>query len=119
MAGIEKTNGKYILIAPIDEIAPLINVSDTIELLDEGCDLVSGTRYAYGRRRLGGSFIGETLSCLANKLYYSLPGSGISDATTGFKIFRKQILDKITLESNKGGWAVLFELAIKAQVRGL
>ncbi|MCL5072362.1 MAG: glycosyltransferase, partial [Actinobacteria bacterium] len=118
LAGVKEAVGKYILIAPIDEIAPLIAIPDMIYLMDHGCDLVSGTRYGYGGRRLGGSFIGKTLSRVANKLYYSLSGSGISDTTTGLKMFRKQIFNKIKLESETGGWAVLFELAVKAQIGG-
>ena len=44
--------------------------------------------------------------------------SALSDCTTGIKIFRKSIFNKINLESKPVGWAVAFELSIKAQLQG-
>ena len=114
-AGIEASEGEYILIFTADEIGPVLAIDDMISLLDEGCDLVSCTRYAYGGRRLGGSLIGGILSRLANKLFYILSSSMLTDATTGIKMFKKKVLDQITLESRPIGWAFIFELAIKAQ----
>jgi len=118
-AGIEASEGAYILIFTADEIGPVLAIDDMISLLDEGCDLVSCTRYAYGGRRLGGSLIGGILSRLANKLFYILSGSMLTDATTGIKMFKKKVLDQIALESRPIGWAFIFELAIKAQAKGM
>ena len=114
-AGIKASEGEYILIFAADEIGPVLAIDDMISLLDEGCDLVSCTRYAYGGRRLGGSLIGGILSRLANKLFYVLSGSMLTDATTGIKMFKKKVLDQIILESRPIGWAFIFELAIKVQ----
>ena len=44
--------------------------------------------------------------------------SALSDCTTGIKMFRKSIFSKINLESRPVGWAVAFELSIKAQLQG-
>lgn len=118
-AGISNSEGRYILIFAADEVGPLLAIEDMINLLDEGCDFVSCTRYAYGGRRLGGSFIGGILSKIANKLFCIFSGSVLTDATTGLKMFKREIFDKITLESNPVGWAVVYELAIKAQIIGL
>lgn len=113
--GIEASNGEYILIFAADEVGPVLAIDDMISLLDEGCDLVSCTRYAYGGRRLGGSLIGGVLSRFANKLFCTFSSSMLTDATTGIKMFKKQVFDQIALESRPIGWAFIFELAIKAQ----
>lgn len=118
-AGIKASKGKYILIFAIDEIGPVMAIDDMIALMDEGCDLVSCTRYAHGGRRLGGSFIESLLSMTGNKLLHIFSGSVFTDSTTGIKMFRKSIFNKITLESKPIGWVVVFELAIKAQTAGL
>jgi len=118
-AGIKASSGEYILLLAVDDLGPVIAIEEMISLLDEGCDLVSCTRYAYGGRRLGGSFTEGVLSRFGNELFRILSGSMLTDATTGLKLFRKQILDQITLESNPVGWAVVFELAIKAQLAGM
>ena len=116
--GVNSSQGEYILIFAADEVGPVLAIEDMIALMDGGCDLVSCTRYAYGGRRLGGSFIGGITSRLANKLFHLLSGSTLTDSTTGIKMFRKKLFESITLESQPIGWAVLFELAIKAQIKG-
>lgn len=118
-AGVNAARGDYILIFAADEVGPVLAIEDMVALMDKGCDLVSCTRYAHGGRRLGGSFTGGILSKAGNRLFRVLTGSVFTDATTGIKMFRKSILEKIDLESNAVGWAVVFELAIKAQAAGV
>jgi len=87
-------------------------------LMDQGCQLVSCTRYAHGGRRLGGSVIGGVLSRIANRLFHVMAGSVLTDCTTGIKMFRRDDFDRLQLESRPIGWAVAFEIAIKAHVLG-
>ena len=116
--GVAASRGEYILLFAVDEVGPVLAIDDMIALMDEGCDLVSCTRYAYGGRRLGGSFVGGILSRTANKLFSILSGAGFSDGTTGIKMFKKDLFDKLSIESNPIGWAIVFEMAIKAQLAG-
>ena len=46
-------------------------------------------------------------------------GSQLSDATTGIKMFTRQTFDSLELQARPVGWAVAFEMAIKAQLAGL
>jgi len=117
-AGVNAAKGEYILIFAADEVGPVIAIDDMLNLMDQGCDLVSCTRYAHGGRRLGGSKIGHLLSWLANKMFLYLFNSALSDCTTGIKMFRKSLFNEIELESSPVGWAVAFELSIKAQLQG-
>ena len=116
--GIDRSKGEYLLIFAADELGPVVSIEEMLQLMDEGCDLVSCTRYAHGGRRLGGSIVGGVLSRAGNRAFRLLSGSALTDATTGIKMFRKSILDRIELESAPVGWAVVFELAIKAQAEG-
>lgn len=118
-AGLDASSGEYILLFAADEVGPVLEIDQMICLLDEGCDLVSCTRYALGGRRLGGSLVGGILSRIANKALCVLAGSVFTDATTGIKMFRAEIMDRINLESRPVGWAVVFELAVKAQAAGM
>jgi len=118
-AGVKASRGEYILLFAVDEVGPVLAIEDMIALMDEGCDMVSCTRYAYGGRRLGGSPIGGVLSRAGNKLFHLLAGAAFSDGTTGIKMFRKELFDRISIESTSIGWAIVFEMAIKAQVAGL
>ena len=118
-AGVASSQGDVILIFAADEVGPVLAIEDMIALIQEGCDFVSCTRYAHGGRRLGGSLIGATLSSTANWLFHRVAGSPFTDATTGIKMFRKEVFPLLELESRPIGWTVAFEMAIKAHHAGL
>ncbi len=112
--GIKEAKHEIILITVADEIFPLIAIEDMIKLIvEKNYDFVSGTRYAKGGLRLGGSLIGSILSRLANKIFVSLTNFPISDCTTGIKMMKKEVWKSISLESKPVGWAFAFELKIK------
>jgi dolichol-phosphate mannosyltransferase len=117
-AGVDAAVGEYVLLFAADEVGPLLAIEDMLALMDEGCDLVSCSRYAHGGRRLGGSMIGGALSRLANRLFHRLAGCDLSDATTGIKLFRRAMFHNLRLEARPVGWAVTFEMAMKAQLAG-
>jgi dolichol-phosphate mannosyltransferase len=117
-AGVEAATGDYILIFAADEVGPVLAIEDMLALMGEGCDMVSCSRYAHGGRRLGGSMIGGALSRLANQLFCRFGGCVLTDATTGIKLFRRSLFASLELEARPVGWAVTFEMAMKAQLAG-
>ena len=80
---------------------------------DENKDFVSGTRYAKGGMRLGGSLVASILSKLANKAFVLFTNFPMSDCTTGIKMMKKEVWQNTPLESKPIGWAFAFELTIK------
>ena len=118
-AGMKVAKGECILIFATDEVGPVMAIEDMLELMNQGCDFISCTRYAHGGRRLGGSAIGGVLSRLANWLFHVIARSAFTDSTTGIKMFRRPIFDQLHLEAKPVGWAVAFEMALKAQLLGL
>ena len=117
-AGVAEARGRYVLIFAADEVGPVLAIDDMLGLMEAGCDFVSCTRYAHGGRRLGGSVIGGILSRTANRLFHRLAGSVFTDSTTGIKMFRRELFGRLRLDSRPVGWAVAFELAIKAELSG-
>jgi glycosyltransferase involved in cell wall biosynthesis len=118
-AGVDEARGEYVLIFAADEVGPVLTIEDMLALMDGGCDFVSCTRYAYGGRRLGGSFIGGILSRMANWMMHRLAGCVMTDASTGIKMFRRDVFYRLDLESRPVGWVCTFEMAIKAQLLAL
>lgn len=118
-AGVAAADGRYILIFAADEVGPVLAIDDMLALMDQGCEFVSCTRYAHGGRRLGGSLVGGVLSRAANRAFHWLAGSVLTDCTTGIKMFRRDQFERLDLQARPIGWAVAFEMSIKAQLLGL
>lgn len=118
-AGVDAACGTYILIFAADEVGPVLAIEDMLELMRAGAEFVSCTRYAHGGRRLGGSFVGQILSRTANRLFHSLSACVLTDATTGIKMMRRSVYYQLQLVARPVGWAVAFEMSIKAQLAGL
>lgn len=118
-AGVEAAHGERILIFAADEVGPVLAIDDMLALMDEGAQFVSVTRYAHGGRRLGGTIIGHILSRLANGILNAISGMGLSDSTTGIKMFRRSDFDRLTQDANSVGWAIAFEMSINAQLQGM
>jgi glycosyltransferase involved in cell wall biosynthesis len=118
-AGVQVAAAPILCILCADDTGPVLVIEDMMALMREGCDFVSITRYAYGGQRMGGSFIGGRLSRTANWLFHFLVRSPFTDATTGGKMFRRELFDRLRLESQPIGWAFAFEMAIKAQFLGV
>ena len=117
--GVEKSRYENILICAVDEIFPIIAIDDMLDLLlKDNFDFISGTRYAKGGKRLGGSIIGSILSRIANKLFNYLSSVPLSDCTTGIKLLKREVWKNIKLESKPIGWAFAFELSIKSFIHG-
>ena len=114
-AGVHASKGEYIFVIAADDIGPVLTIEEMLSLMDQGCDLVSATRYAHGGRVLGGATMSRFLSRAANKIFYYISGTILTDSTVGIKMFRPSMFEKIDLESNVG-WSAAFELAIKAQL---
>jgi glycosyltransferase involved in cell wall biosynthesis len=118
-AGFESAVGEYVLIFAADEVGPVLAIEDMLALMREGVDFVSCTRYAHGGRRLGGSLVGSVLSRAANRLFRTIGGCALTDATTGIKMMRREVYPRLNLSARPVGWAVAFEMSIKAQLAGL
>ncbi len=81
----------------------------------DGFELVSGTRYRKGGRKVGGPWLQTQLSRWGNLAFQVLTGLPISDPTYSFKLYHRRVLNAITIEA-QGGWAISFEVSIKAQL---
>jgi dolichol-phosphate mannosyltransferase len=118
-AGVTAARGQYVLIYAADEIGPVLAIGRMLRLMDQGCEFVSATRYAGGGRRYGGSLLGHFLSLAGNTLFRLCSATALSDSTTGMKMFRRDVFDRLKLTGIGGGWSCAFEASIRAQLLGL
>jgi len=85
--------------------------------LQQGYDLICGSRYSRGGKKIGGAFIKSFLSKLSGLLTPMLLGIPTKDITNAFKMYKKEVLNSINIES-EGGFEISMEIAIKAHAKG-
>lgn len=116
--GVSKAKYDNFIIFAVDEIFPIIAIEKMLDLLiNNDLDFISGTRYAKGGIRLGGSLIGSLFSTIANKVFQFLTKIPLSDCTTGIKMMKKNVWKSVKLEAKPIGWAFAFELSIKVYLQ--
>jgi len=85
-------------------------------------DLVVGSRYRNGVRVMNWSFKRLLLSKMATiyvNLITGMPGSVVSDATAGFKCYRRAVLEAINLDRiHSNGYAFQIEMKYRAYRKG-
>jgi len=105
-------------------VAIMADLSDELEIVDlmfkkisDGADIVCGSRYMPGGKKIGGPILKTFLSKLAGLSLHYLFKLPTHDGTNAFKMYRKQVLDKIKIEST-GGFEYSLEITLKAFKKG-
>lgn len=85
--------------------------------LNEGYDLVCGSRYMKGGRQPGGPLIKKMMTWTAGISLHLLTGIPTHDVSNSFKMYRVSLLRQISIES-RGGFEVGMEILVKAFAGG-
>ncbi len=85
--------------------------------IKEGFDIVCGSRYIKGGGKIGGPFLKSLLSRLAGLSTPLILGIPTYDLTNAFKMYRKEVIDSVGIEST-GGFELSMEIVIKAHFKG-
>lgn len=112
-AGIAGSNAPLVLITMADGSDEMDRVDDMVRLGADGAAVVAGSRYMKGGGQVGGPLLKRTLSRMAGLSLHWLAGVPIHDATNNFKLYRRDFLDSVTIEST-GGFELAIELTAKA-----
>lgn len=70
--------------------------------MGEGWDIVCGSRYAKGGKKKGGPFVQSFFSFLVCISLHYLVGVKTKDVSNAFKMYRKEIIDKIVIGPSNG-----------------
>lgn len=116
--GFVESRGEAVLVVMAD-------LSDDFSVVDEmyrlittaGFDIVCGSRYMSGGRQIGGPLLKKSISRTVGVSLHYLTGLPTRDVTNSFKMYRRQFLDGVKIES-KGGFEIGMELVVKGFVNG-
>lgn len=112
------SQAKADLVVPVmgDLCDDLPTIKEMLKKIEEGYDVVCGSRYMSGGARIGGSRLKAFLSRTAGTSLYRLLGIPTHDIANAFKMYRKEVLEKITIEAK--GFEISMELPLKAYYMG-
>lgn len=115
--GLRSVQEEFVLVVMADMSDDLAVVDKMIQKMEQGNDVVCGSRYMPGGKQIGGPLIKKTLSRMAGVSLKHLTGIPTHDITNSFKLYRRTVLDQFDLESN-GGFEIGMEIVVKSYICG-
>jgi dolichol-phosphate mannosyltransferase len=112
-SGMDSAQAQFILITMADGSDEIGSVDEMVRLATGGAAIVAASRYMPGGRQIGGPLLKRTLSRLAGLSLHHLGRVSTHDATNSFKLYRRDFLESVTVEST-GGFELALELTAKA-----
>lgn len=108
--------GDYVFWIMADGCDEFKTISLMLSCLEDGWDLVIGSRYIKGGKREKTFSLKKFLSSKAYLLTKLFFGMRIKDVTNAFRGFKKELLNHINLE--RGDFSISFEFTIKSYIKG-
>jgi glycosyltransferase involved in cell wall biosynthesis len=116
-AGFAAAHGDAVLVTMADASDEPADIGRMLERLRAGCDLVAASRYMAGGRQEGGPPLKTFLSRLAGRSLRLLVGLPTADATSAFKMYRRAMLERLSIQS-RDGFEISLEITVKAFLAG-
>ncbi len=111
-------NARSDIVIPV--MADLCDDPDTInrmyEKALEGFDIICGSRYVRGGRKLGGSLVKSFFSRFVGVSLHFFTAIPTHDISNSFKLYRKKVIESIDIESS--GFEIYAEIPLKAYFLG-
>ncbi len=115
--GMQEATEEMVLVMMADASDRLDIVDAMCGKMQEGYDLVCGSRYMKGGRQEGGPFLKGLFARAAGISLHLFTGIPTHDVTNSFKLYRRRMLEAIPIEST-GGFEIGMEITVKAYVAG-
>jgi len=116
-AGMNAATSSVVVVTMADLSDDWSRVLQMIELIEEGADVVSASRYMKGGRQIGGPLLKRFLSQTAGVTLYWIAGIPTHDPTNSYRAYSRSFLDEVRIEST-AGFSLGLELTVKAHFLG-
>jgi dolichol-phosphate mannosyltransferase len=117
-SGFQQARGELVLVTMADGSDEVQVIDDMIAAARGGAAVVAGSRYMAGGGQIGGPKLKSAMSRVAGLTLHWIGRMPVHDATNNFKLYRRDFLDSVTIES-EAGFELALELTVKAHLRGL
>jgi glycosyltransferase involved in cell wall biosynthesis len=112
--GISNSKGDFIAVVSGDGSDDVNQIDELVKLVERGVSVAVASRHVQGGQLVGSPFLKGFLSRIAGLSLYHLARIGTRDSTNNFKIYDKNFLKMITIES-RYGFELGLELVTKAK----
>ena len=113
MISFKDSSAEAILVFMADDHTNHVMINACYLKFKEGYHVVCPSRFIKGGEMIGNPFFKALLTRLASFFLYNFTSFPIKDATNSFRLFTRELIDKVEIESNKG-FTLSLELTAKA-----
>lgn len=115
--GFSAAKGEAVVVVMADLSDDISQIDKMYKLIKKGNTVVCASRFMRGGKKIGGTFLKNFLSKFADLTLHFLVGLPTHDATNAYKMYRKEFLDSISVQST-GGFEYSLEITLKAFFKG-
>jgi len=116
--GFRAAEGKLLFTMDADLSHDPAHMPQFIEMAGHA-DVVVGSRYVKGGSIIGWGLYRKLVSKIANFLAGIVAGADVNDITSGYRAYRKEVLEKVPLEEiRSSGYAFQLEILYEIRKRG-
>jgi dolichol-phosphate mannosyltransferase len=112
LTGFSAGAAPFILVFPADDDFNAGIIDAMVAQADKGCDIVCASRFMAGGSMVGCPWLKAVLVRAAGFTLYHLARLPTHDASSGFRLFSRRILNEIEIESERG-FCYSIELLVK------
>jgi len=117
MTGFAASTAPFVLMCAADDDYNAPRLDGMVTLAKEGCDIVCASRFMPGGGMVGAPLLKAALLRSANFTLHHLARLPTRDASNGFRLFSRRVIDRIVVESDQG-FCYSIELLVKVHRLG-
>ena len=117
MTGFAASTAPFVLMYPADDDTNAVMLDDMVALAQAGCDIVCASRFMPGGAMVGCPLLKAALVRSANFTLRHVARLPTTDASNGFRMFSRRVVERIPVESEHG-FCYSIELLVKAHRLG-
>lgn len=112
LTGFSASTAPFILVFPADDDFNAGIIDTMVAKAAKGCDIVCASRFMAGGSMIGCPWLKAVLVRSAGFTLYHVARLPTHDASSGFRLFSRRVLDEIEIESERG-FCYSIELLVK------
>ena len=113
--GIKVSDAEIVLVYMADDFENIKLINQMVKLIEQGNDLRIPSRFIPGGKMLGAEKVKEAITKIGSYLIYYLANIPFKDCTNAFKMFSKNLKEKIKFNSTTG-FTFALELTTKSYI---